>query len=53
VQFCIDLLEEKGIALVPGSGFGRQGAIRISFAATLGVLEVAMQGLREFCANRA
>jgi len=32
MEFCKRLLEEKGIALVPGLGFGSEGYVRLSFA---------------------
>ncbi len=32
MQFCTDLLEKKGVALVPGVGFGSEGYVRFSFA---------------------
>lgn len=32
MQFCKELLEEQGIAVVQGVGFGSQGYFRFSFA---------------------
>ncbi len=32
LEFCKKLLEEKGIATVPGIGFGSEGYFRFSFA---------------------
>ncbi|MBE0491005.1 MAG: pyridoxal phosphate-dependent aminotransferase [Sulfurospirillum sp.] len=32
VEFCKKLLEQKGVALVPGAGFGTEGYFRFSFA---------------------
>jgi len=32
VKFCKKLLEEKGVAVVPGIGFGSEGYFRLSFA---------------------
>ncbi len=37
------LLVEAGVAVVPGSGFGAPGHIRISFACSMATLEDAMQ----------
>lgn len=48
VEFAEALLNEVGIALVPGSAFGCEGCIRISFATSMQVLEDAMQRLRTF-----
>ena len=35
MKFCADLLEEKGVALVPGLAFGTEGYVRFSFATDL------------------
>ncbi len=32
-EFCSELLEEEGLAIIPGSSFGAEGFVRISFAA--------------------
>jgi len=53
VQFCLDLLQEKQVALVPGSGFGKQGSVRISYAASMKDLENAMGKLADFLGERA
>jgi aspartate aminotransferase len=49
---CDYLLEEHGVSLVPGSAFGANGSLRLSFAASDADLEKAMEriaaGLREF-----
>jgi aspartate aminotransferase len=39
---CYDLLENEGLALVPGSAFGVEGYVRLSFAAADSVLEEAV-----------
>lgn len=39
---CFDLLENEGLALVPGSAFGTEGYVRLSFAAADSVLEDAV-----------
>ncbi len=33
-RFCSELLEEEGLAVIPGSAFGAEGYIRLSFAAS-------------------
>jgi aspartate aminotransferase len=38
---CFDLLEQEGVALVPGAAFGVEGHLRLSFAAADPVLEDA------------
>ncbi|CAN5880066.1 pyridoxal phosphate-dependent aminotransferase [soil metagenome] len=41
-ELCLDLLEHEGLALVPGSAFGVEGHLRLSFAAAEPVLEDAV-----------
>jgi aspartate aminotransferase len=41
-EFAEMLLNEAGVAVVPGSGFGAPGHVRISFAASMPVLEKAL-----------
>ncbi len=41
------LLEEVGVALVPGSAFGAEGYMRISFATSMGNLEKAVARIRQ------
>ena len=49
--FCDWLLERHGVAVVPGSAFGTDTAIRLSFAASAEELEAGLErlsaGLRE------
>jgi len=52
-QLCLDLLKEKKLALVPGSSFGAEGTVRISYATSMEELEVAMKKLREFLESKA
>jgi len=46
--FALGLLEETGVATVPGSAFHAQGHIRISYAAGVPELEAAMDRLSGF-----
>ena len=48
VDFCAALLEEKLLAIVPGSAFGNPGCVRLSFAASDAMLEKALMRLKEF-----
>lgn len=48
LAFAERLLQETGIALVPGSAFGTEGCIRLSFATSLNILEQAMDRLQLF-----
>ena len=45
VEFCTYLLEETGLAIVPGSAFGREGYVRLSYAASMETLEKAAERL--------
>ncbi len=45
IELASKLLEEAGVALVPGSAFGAPGCMRISFATSMEVLEEAMNRL--------
>ncbi len=47
-EFCLTLLKEKGVALVPGSSFGCAGTVRISYATSMEELEEAMDKIEEF-----
>jgi aspartate aminotransferase len=49
VEFAAKLLEQVGVALVPGSAFGSQGSIRISFATSQDILEDALNRIEAFC----
>ena len=42
VDFAAFLLEKVGLALVPGSAFGAPGYVRISYAASMPILERAL-----------
>lgn len=46
VEFCTYLLEETGLAIVPGSAFGREGYVRLSYAASMETLEKAAKRLK-------
>lgn len=46
-DFCNLMLEEAGVALVPGDAFGAPGCIRLSYAADWPVLEEAVRRMKE------
>jgi len=50
--FCISLLEEEGLALIPGSAFGAEGCVRLSFAASNSDIEKGVKRLRDFISGR-
>ena len=41
------LIEKAGVALVPGSAFGQEGFLRLSFATSLDALKSSMARLKE------
>ena len=47
-EFCLALLKEKALALVPGSSFGADGTVRLSYATSIEELTVAMDKLEAF-----
>lgn len=49
VEFSEKLLTDVGIALVPGSAFGNEGCIRLSFATSMEIIQSAMDRLERFC----
>ena len=51
IEFAERLLQDVGVALVPGSAFGTEGCIRISFATSMSILEKAMDRLQHFIEN--
>lgn len=53
-EFCERLIEEKKIAIVPGSAFGSgsEGFARISYAYSIEHLEIALDRLEEFVKER-
>ena len=52
MKFCADLLEEKGVALVPGLAFGTEGYVRFSFATDLETIEEGIRRIKDFVENK-
>ena len=50
-DFCVELLETEGVAVVLGAAFGLSPHFRISYATSNAVLEDACQRIQRFCAN--
>lgn len=46
VDFCNSLLTEALVACVPGSGFGTEGHIRLSYATSMAVIEKGLERLK-------
>lgn len=48
MEFCKQLLEKKGVALVPGVGFGSEGYVRFSFATDIESIRKGIKRIEEF-----
>jgi aspartate aminotransferase len=48
MKFCRELLEKKGVALVPGIGFGSDGYARFSFATDIESIRAGIKRIEEF-----
>jgi aspartate aminotransferase len=48
VKFCVDLLEKKFVALVPGTPFGMPGYARMSYACSLDEIKEGLKRIKEF-----
>ncbi len=48
MKFCQDLLEKKGVALVPGIGFGLDGYVRFSFATDMESIKKGIEKIKDF-----
>ena len=48
IELCERLIDDAGVALVPGTAFGAPGHIRLSFAASMATLESALARLDDF-----
>lgn len=51
IQFSSTLLREAGVAVVPGSAFGREGHIRLSFATSMENLEKGLERMEKALAR--
>ncbi|PFA70064.1 aspartate aminotransferase [Bacillus sp. AFS015802] len=52
-EFTKALLEEAKVAVIPGSGFGSEQNIRLSYATSLDALEKAIGRIHEFVVNKS
>jgi aspartate aminotransferase len=48
MQFCKDLLEDQGVAVVPGVGFGSEGYFRFSFATNIETIRTGIKRIETF-----
>ena len=51
IQFCKDLLQDYGIAVVPGIGFGSEGYFRFSFATNMVTIKEGIRRVEKFVKN--
>ena len=51
VDFCAKLLEQEKVAAVPGSAFGAEGYLRLSYATSDEVIKKGVERLTRFCAG--
>ncbi|WP_226672901.1 pyridoxal phosphate-dependent aminotransferase [Rossellomorea aquimaris] len=52
-EFSKALLEEAKVAVIPGSGFGSENNIRLSYATSLSALEKAIERMHEFVVSKS
>ena len=50
VDFCARLLEQEKVAAVPGSAFGAEGYLRLSYATSDEIIRKGVERLARFCA---
>jgi len=48
MKFCKDLLEDQGVAVVPGIGFGSEGYFRFSFATDIETIKTGIKRIEAF-----
>jgi len=48
ISFCKDLLQETGVAVVPGIGFGSEGYFRFSFATDITTIREGIRRIEKF-----
>jgi len=48
VEFCKELLQEAGVAVVPGIGFGSEGYFRFSFATDITTIRDGIRRIKKF-----
>ena len=52
-DFCLELLREEGVALVPGEAFGADRCVRLSYAASETLIKVSLERMSKFIASLA
>lgn len=52
MKFCEQLLEDKGVTVVPGLAFGTEGYFRFSFATDLASIQEGIKRIKDFVENK-
>ena len=52
LEFSKELLEKKGVAVVPGVGFGSEGYFRFSFASSIENIKEGISRIKDFVQNK-
>jgi aspartate aminotransferase len=52
IAFCKELLQEAGVAVVPGVGFGSEGYFRFSFATDITTIREGIRRIEKFVKNK-
>jgi len=47
-EFARQLVSQARVAVVPGSAFGKEGYLRLSFATSMEIIKEGMKRIREF-----
>ena len=47
-EFCLRLIDEAGVALVPGSCFSAEGFVRLSYCCSMQSIEAGLDRLERF-----
>ena len=52
IEFCKELLQETGVAVVPGIGFGSEGYFRFSFATDISTIREGIRRIEKFVKSK-
>ncbi|MDY0403440.1 pyridoxal phosphate-dependent aminotransferase [Sulfurovum sp.] len=52
IEFCKELLQETGVAVVPGIGFGAEGYFRFSFATDIETIREGISRIKKFVESK-
>jgi aspartate aminotransferase len=52
IEFCKELLQATGVAVVPGIGFGSEGYFRFSFATDISTIREGIRRIEKFVKSK-